>query len=94
MAPPAPEETTHFGIVVAIIFPPFKGDFQVSPLKLRWRQLLRFVAEFFFSSSSISAESIRGSEKSYFGRHRIKLLQPGVIVGYGDAQCCYRQTGR
>lgn len=34
MAPAAPEGTTHFGIVVAIIFPPpFKGDFQALPSK-------------------------------------------------------------
>lgn len=48
MAPAAPEETTHFSIVVAIIFPPFKGNFQALPSKVALEASAVFCCRHFF----------------------------------------------
>lgn len=41
--------------------------------------------------SSFHRINPRLGEGGYFGRHRLKSLGSGVIVGCGDARCCYGQ---
>lgn len=76
---------------------PFKGDFQALPSKScvggKCCVLLRRLF-FFFPPLHFHRINPRLGEGGYFGRHRLKLLRPGVIVGCGDARCCYRQMGR
>lgn len=75
------------------LFAPSKATFKRCRQKLRWRQMLCFAAQTFFSTP-LHRINPRLGEGGYFGRHRLKLLRSGVIVGYGDARCCYRQLGR
>lgn len=91
----APEETTHFGRAVAIIFSTFQRPLSCVAVKSCVGGKCCVLQEgIVFSPPPFPLNQFRGSERRYFGHHRSKLLQSGVIVGYVAARCCYRQAPR